>query len=137
MPRTGQPANAKMPPAPDPEQMAADALITSITAGISFVAATVVLGIFGGIGISLATAIGGGREVQMVCVGVGLAVGLLVIRFLLRANKEAIKRKNPLWYRGAWIGTLMSLAIICLMYYFPEIIIPAYCPPGAPCEVTG
>lgn len=135
MPSTGQPANAKVPPAPDPEQMAADGLIISITAGICFVVATVVLGIFGGVGITLANAIGGGREVQMVCVGVGLAIGLLVIRYLLRANKAAITRRNPLWYRGAWIGTLMSLAIICLMYYMPWIVIPAYCPPGAPCEV--
>lgn len=132
---TGKSAASRVPPKPDPDQMAADALVVSIVAGISFVIATVIFGFFGGLGISLANALSGGRTLKMVCVGVGLAVGLGLIGYLLRANEDRLRARHRMWYRGAWIGTFLSLAIIILMYYFPWIVIPAYCPPGAPCEV--
>jgi uncharacterized membrane protein len=117
--------------------MAADTLVTSIVAGICFVAATVVFGFFGGLGIQVANAFGGARPLRLVLVGVGLAVALALIVYLLRSNRERLLARSRSWYRGAWIGMILSLAILILMYYFPWIVIPQYCPPGAPCEVSG
>lgn len=132
----GQPAR-KAAPAPDPEQMAADALVTSIVAGVSLVIATVLLGIAGGLGIELAKLLSASRSVTMALVAIGLAGGSFIIVKLLRRYAPKLRAKGKPWYRGAWIGFVMALSIMVLMYYFPWIVIPAYCPPGAPCEVTG
>lgn len=132
----GQPSR-KVTPAPDPEQMAADALVTSIVAGVSLVIATVLLGIAGGLGIELAKALSASRSVTMVLVALGLAGGSLLIGTQLRSNAPRLLRRGKPWYRGAWIGFILALSIMVLMYYFPWIVIPSYCPPGAPCEATG
>lgn len=125
------------PKGPDPERMAADALITSIVAGVSFVAATVVFGFLGGLGLQAANAIGVSRPWKLVLLGIGLAGALAVLAYLLRANRERLEAKGRNWYRGAWLGVILSLSVIVIMYYVPWIALPQYCPPGAPCEVTG
>ncbi len=119
------------PEPPDPEQLATDTLMTSVFTGICLIAATVVLAVFGVsalyLGSSLADATG-----AKVGLAVGLAVGTVVIGILLRRFAEPIRAKSQNLYRGAWIGTLLSLGIILVMAYAPWLM-PNYCPPGGMC----
>ncbi len=114
--------------------MAADTWLTSIVAGGAFVLATIVFGVFGGIGVSLAGAMGGGRGTQMVLVAIGFALGLGLILLLVHRFRPQLERRGIAWYRGILIGTAISLGIIVLMYFFPQIVFPEYCPPGGLCE---
>ncbi|MGV1004195.1 MAG: hypothetical protein ACOYEV_05395 [Candidatus Nanopelagicales bacterium] len=132
-------ASKQVPAKPqhDPDQMASDALVTSIAAGISFVVSTIVLGLFGGVGILLANTVGVGSNVRMALVGLGFAAGVTLLVLTLRNFRVALERRGKPWFRGAVIGAAVSLAIIVIMYYFPGIAFPEYCPPGGMCEVTG
>lgn len=118
-------------PEPDPEQMAQDALLTSMYAGLGLVVAVVVYGVFGGVALKLAT--GASRTVAMTAFGIGLAIGLVVLVLVMRQNGEQMRTRNRNMYRGAWIGIIGALVIMVLMYYLPWIAFPAYCPPGAFC----
>jgi cbb3-type cytochrome oxidase subunit 1 len=120
-------------PEPDPDQMAADTLMTSVFSGICLIAATVILGLFGG-GLGLAA----GRATDdptwaKVGFAVGLVLGMAVIAWALRRNAERIRARSANLYRGAWIGSVAALVIITLMYFLPQVAIPQYCPPGQLC----
>ncbi|HYN56334.1 MAG TPA: hypothetical protein VES03_03940 [Motilibacterales bacterium] len=120
-------------PEPDPEQMATDTLMTSVFSGISLVAATVVLGLFGG-GLGLVA----GRAADdatwaKLGFAVGLAIGMAVIAWALRRHADRIRARSNNLYRGAWIGSVAALVIIALMYFVPHIAFPQYCPPGQIC----
>lgn len=120
-------------PEPDPDQMAADTLMTSVFSGICLIAATIVLGLFGG-GLGLAA----GRATDSVTwaklgFAVGLALGMAVIAWALRRYADRIRARSNNLYRGAWIGSVAALAIIALMYFLPQVAIPQYCPPGKVC----
>lgn len=119
-------------PEPDPDQMAADTLMTSVFSGVSLLAATVVLAIFGSIALAAGGAVSGTTGAK-----VGLAVGLLVggaiIGWALRRNSERIKARSANLYRGAWIGSVAALVIIMLMAFLPQVAFPQYCPPGQIC----
>lgn len=121
---------------PDPDQMASDALVTSAVAGVAFLLSTVVFGVFGGVGIMLGNSVGADPTVKMVLVGLGFAVGALVLALSLRNFRGALERRGRPWYRGAIIGAVLSLAIIVTMYYFPQVAFPDYCPPGGICELN-
>lgn len=129
-----QPVPANSQPQPDPDQMAADTWLTSFVAGGTFLVATIIFGVFGGVGISLARALGGNRILQMVLVAVGFAMATGLIAVGVRRFRPQIERRGPAWYRGIIIGTAISLGIIVLMYFFPHIVFPKYCPPGGLCE---
>ena len=120
-------------PEPDPDQMAADTLMTAVFSGISLIAATFVLATLGALGYAAA----GGAGVQAVWaqlgLGAGLAVGMGLIAWGLRRNANRIRARSANLYRGAWIGSVLALAIIVLMAYFPQVVIPQYCPPGQVC----
>ena len=119
-------------PEPDPDQMAADTLMTSVFSGVSLLAATVVLAIFGSIALAAGGAVSGTTGAK-----VGLAVGLLVggaiIGWALRRNSERIKARSANLYRGAWIGSVAALVIIMLMAFLPQVAFAQYCPPGQIC----
>ena len=123
------------PEQPDPEQMAADTLMTSAFTGVSLIVATALFGLGGGIGLYA-----GGHFAELggakVGFAIGLAVTLAVIVWALRHWADFIKGRSLNLYRGAWIGTFAALAVIVVMYYVPQLL-PMYCPPGAVCEVTG
>ncbi len=132
-PTTGRVEHAPEPePQPDPEQMATDTLMTSVFSGVSLIAATVILGVFG------ATGLAAGRSVAdsvgaKVGFGIGLALGMAVIAWALRRNADRIRARSTNLYRGAWIGSIASLVIIVLMAYLPQVAFPQYCPPGQIC----
>ena len=119
-------------PEPDPDQMAADTLMTSVFSGVSLLAATVFLAIFGSVALAAGRAMSGTTGAK-----VGLAVGLLVggaiIGWALRRNSERIKARSANLYRGAWIGSVAALVIIMLMAFLPQVAFPQYCPPGQIC----
>jgi hypothetical protein len=119
-------------PEPDPDQMATDTLMTSVFSGISLIAATVVLGVTGALGLaagrSIADTIG-----AKVGLGVGLALGMAGIAWGLRRYAPQIRSRSTNLYRGAWIGSIAALVIIVLMAYLPQVAFPQYCPPGQLC----
>ncbi len=119
-------------PEPDPDQMAADTLMTSVFSGISLIVATIILGITGATGLaagrSLADTIG-----AKVGLGVGLAVGMAAIAWALRRYADRIRARSTNLYRGAWIGSVAALVIIVAMAYLPQVAFPQYCPPGQLC----
>lgn len=119
-------------PEPDPDQMAADTLMTSVFSGISLIAATVVLAAFGAMGLaagrSVADTIG-----AKVGLGIGLGLGMAVIAWALRRFADRIRERSMNLYRGAWIGSIAALVIIVLMAYVPQVAFPQYCPPGQVC----
>ncbi len=119
-------------PAPEQDQMAIDALMTSVFSGISFMGATLIFAMTGGAGLQVSA--NSGRVLAMVGFALGLAAGLLAITTLLRRFAERIRARSRNLYRGAWIGTFFSLTIIVLLYYFPSVAFPHYCPPGAICQ---
>lgn len=128
-PTTGK---VEMAPEPDPDQMAADTLMTSVFSGISLMVATVILGAFGSLGL----AIGHGQSGTLgakVGLGIGLLAGSAAIAWALRRFAERLRARSANLYRGAWIGAIASLVIIVLMAYLPQIAFPQYCPPGAIC----
>ena len=130
-PTTGRIQPAAPEPEPDAEQMATNTLMTSVFSGICLIAATFVLAIFGSMALYAGRAIGDvtGAKVGL---AVGLVVGTVVIGFLLRRFADRIRARSANLYRGAWIGTFASLAIILVMAYAPWLM-PSYCPPGAMC----
>ena len=119
-------------PEPDPDQMAADTLMTSVFSGISLIVATVVLGLFGAMGLAAGRSVADtvGAKVGF---GLGLALGMAVIVWALRRYAERIRARSTNLYRGAWIGSVASLVIIVLMAYLPQVAFPQYCPPGQIC----
>jgi len=119
-------------PEPDPDQMAADTLMTSVFSGISLLVATVLLGITGSVGLYVGRSVADTTGAK-VGLGVGLAVGFLVIAWALRRNSARIQARSNNLYRGVWIGSIASLVIILLMAYLPQVAFPQYCPPGQIC----
>lgn len=120
-------------PEPDPDQMAADTLMTSVFSGVCLMGATVVLGIFGGaLGLAAGHATDSGIWAR-VGFAVGLALGMAVIAWALRRYAERIRARSNNLYRGAWIGSVAALVIIALMYFVPQVVFPQYCPPGQIC----
>ncbi len=119
-------------PEPDPDQMAADTLMTSVFAGISLLVATVVLAIFGSIALAAGRSVSGTTGAK-VGLAMGLVFGGLVIGWALRRNTERIKARSPNLYRGAWIGSIAALVIIMFMAFLPQVAFPQYCPPGQLC----
>jgi hypothetical protein len=130
-PTTGRIQPAAPEPQPDPEQMATDTLMTSVFAGICLIGATFVLAVFGAMALYAGRAVGEvtGAKVGL---GVGLALGTVVIAWFLRRFSGRIRARSNNLYRGAWIGTFASLAIIVVMAYAPWLM-PNYCPPGGMC----
>jgi hypothetical protein len=119
-------------PEPDPDQMAADTLMTSVFSGISLIAATVVLGMFGAIGLAAGRSVADSVGAK-VGLGLGLALGMAVIAWALRRYADRIRARSMNLYRGAWIGSVAALVIIVLMAYLPQVAFPQYCPPGQIC----
>jgi hypothetical protein len=119
-------------PQPDPDQMATDTLMTSVFSGVSLIVATVVLGLFGTMGLAAGRAVADTMGAK-VGFGVGLALGMAVIAWALRRNSDRIRGRSANLYRGAWIGSVASLVIIVLMAYLPQVAFPQYCPPGQIC----
>jgi hypothetical protein len=119
-------------PEPDPDQMAADTLMTSVFSGVSLVVATVVLGISGTLGLAAGRAVADTAGAKL-GFGLGLALGMVVIAWALRRNTDRIRARSVNLYRGAWIGSVASLVIIVLMAYLPQVAFPQYCPPGQIC----
>lgn len=119
------------PPQPDTEQMATDALMTSVFTGISLVVATLVYAILGGVGAFVADSFSEGT--WRVGLGVGLAVAVALIVVVLRTYSGRIKARSVNLYRGAWIGSIAALVILVLLAYIPQVAFPNYCPPGAVC----
>jgi uncharacterized membrane protein YidH (DUF202 family) len=120
-------------PQPDPEQMATDTLMTSVFTGVSLIVATVVFGAFGSAGALLADRLGA-DDAWKYGLAFGLIVGTLVVVWGLRRFADRIRAHSNNLYRGAWIGSLLSLSIIVVMAYVPQLAIPQYCPPGAICQ---
>lgn len=117
---------------PDPDQMAADTLMTSALSSIALVLAIVVYATLGSIGLHL---VGGlGRWQAMVGLGVGMTLGLVLVILLLRRFGERIRARSKNLYRGAWIGSIAAYVIMGLLYYLPWIAFPQYCPPGSICS---
>jgi hypothetical protein len=119
-------------PQPDPDQMATDTLMTSVFSGVSLIVATVVLGIFGTLGLAAGRAVADTTGAKS-GFGLGLALGMLGIAWALRRNSDRIRARSANLYRGAWIGSIASLVIIVLMAYLPQVAFPQYCPPGQIC----
>jgi H+/Cl- antiporter ClcA len=120
-------------PEPDPDQMAADTLMTSVFSGICLIGATIILGLFGG---SLGLVAGHATDDTTwakLGFAVGLGLGMAVIAWALRRYADRIRGRSNNLYRGAWIGSVAALLIISLMYFLPQVVIPQYCPPGQVC----
>lgn len=122
-------------PTPDTDQMAADTLMTSAFSGLGLVAATIVLAVCGTLFLNLSRALS--DSAARLGFGVGLAVGMAGIAWLLRHFADRIRARSTNLYRGAWIGSVAALVIIALMAFAPQVAFPQYCPPGAICESTG
>jgi hypothetical protein len=119
-------------PEPDPEQMSADALMTSVFSGISLIVSTVILALFGTVGLAAGRSIADvvGAKVGL---GLGLALGMAGITWALRRYAMRIRARSANLYRGAWIGSVAALVIIAIMAYAPQVAFPQYCPPGQLC----
>lgn len=119
-------------PQPDPEQMATDALMTSVFTAVSFVLATVLLAALGGVVMQLGFSLfdSAGAKVGL---ALGLAMGTGLVYLGVRRYEPRIRARSANLYRGIWLGTLLSLAIIVVMAYLPQVALPVYCPPGAMC----
>ena len=76
-------------PEPDPDQMATDTLMTSVFSGISLIAATVILGTFGAIGLAAGRSVADilGAKVGL---GIGLGLGMAGIAWMLRRYADRI-----------------------------------------------
>lgn len=122
-------------PPPDSDQMAADTLMTSAFSGLGLVVATIVLAVCGTLFLNLGRALS--DSAARLGFGIGLAVGMAAIVWLLRHFAEPIRARSRNLYRGAWIGSVAALVIIALMAFAPQVAFPQYCPPGAICESTG
>jgi uncharacterized membrane protein YidH (DUF202 family) len=120
-------------PEPDPDQMAADTLMTSVFSGLGLIAATFVLAILGTAGYAAAGGAGAPGNVAKFGLGAGLALGMALIAWGLRRYSARIRARSTNLYRGAWIGSVAALVIIVFMAYFPQVVIPQYCPPGQIC----
>jgi hypothetical protein len=112
--------------------MATDTLMTAVFSGLCLVIATVVLGVFGSMGLALGRAAAGFTGAR-IGFGIGLAVGMLIIVWGLRRYSDRIRARSVNLRRGAWIGSIAALVIITLMAYFPQLAFPQYCPPGQVC----
>ncbi|MGB8022313.1 MAG: hypothetical protein WCF04_13870 [Candidatus Nanopelagicales bacterium] len=119
-------------PEPDPDQMAADTLITSVITGVALLVAVVVYAGIGSIGLHLLD--GFGRWQAMVGLGVGMTLGLVIVILLLRRFADRIQARSRNLYRGIWIGAIAAYVIMGMMYFLPWIAFPQYCPPGAICS---
>jgi cbb3-type cytochrome oxidase subunit 1 len=118
---------------PDPDQMAADTLMTSVFSGVCLIGATVILGFTGGaLGLAAGHATDNATWAR-VGFAVGLALGISLIAWALRRYAGRIRARSNNLYRGAWIGSFAALVIIALMYFVPQVAIPQYCPPGQIC----
>lgn len=120
-------------PQPDPEQMATDTLMMSVFTGASFVVATVVLAALGGVGARLGFGLLDSATGTRIGMAVGLALGTGMIYLGVRRYETPIRARSVSLYRGIWLGTLLSLTVIVLMYYFPQVVIPGYCQAGGNC----
>ena len=131
-PTTGRIAPVPVPQ-PDPDQMVVDTLMTSVFTGIALVVATIVFGAFGSAGALIADAMGA-EHAWKYGLGFGLVTGTLLVVWGLRRFADRLRARSVNLYRGAWIGSMLSLAVIVVMAYVPQLVIPQYCPPGAICE---
>ncbi len=113
--------------------MAGDALATSMYSGVFLIVATILFGLVGGTLLQLGGQMGQARGAR-IGLAVGLGVTVLIVTLLLRRYSARIILRSINLYRGMWIGMWISLAVIILMAYLPHIVLPMYCPPGAPCE---
>ena len=119
-------------PEPDPDQMAADTLMTSVFSGISLIVATVVLGSFGAMGLAAGRSVADSVGAK-VGLGLGLALGMAIMAWALHRYADRIRARSANLYRGAWIGSVAALVIIVFMAYLPQVAFPQYCPPGQIC----
>lgn len=125
-------SHAEPAPEPDPDQMAADTLMTSVFTGICLLVATVVLAAFGSAALAIGRSMAGTTGAK-VGLAVGLLVGAAIIGWVLRHFAASIRNRSANLYRGAWIGSIASLVIIMLMAFAPQVAFPQYCPPGQIC----
>ena len=133
-PTTGRVEHVPEPePEPDADQMAADTLMTSVFSGISLIFATLVLATLGAVGYAAAGGAGAPGIWAQIGLGAGLAVGMALIATGLRRYADRIRARSRNLYRGAWIGSVAALVIIVFMAFFPQVVIPQYCPPGQVC----
>lgn len=132
-PTTGRivPASSPPPPPPDTDQLAVDTLMTSVFSGISLVVATLLFASVGGAGAYFADAAGGAWQAGF---GIGLAISAVLAAWVLRHFSDRIRARSANLYRGAWIGGISALAILCVLAYLPQVAFPKYCEPGAACE---
>lgn len=120
-------------PEPDPDQMAADTLMTSVFTGISFMVAAVALAAIGSFGLYLGRAVVDTPMGAKVGFGLGLLVGGLAIGWSLRRFSARLKARSQNLSRGAWIGSVAALVVLVFMAYLPQVAFPQYCPPGQIC----
>jgi hypothetical protein len=119
-------------PEPDPDQMAADTLMTSVFSGLSLIVATMILASTGTLGLAAGSSLAGTLGAR-IGLGVGLALGMALIAWGLRRYAVQIRARSTNLYRGAWIGSIAALVIITLMAFAPQVAFPQYCPPGQLC----
>jgi hypothetical protein len=99
---------------------------------VCLIGATLILAVVGTIGLTAGRAVGDALGAK-VGLGIGLALGMAGMVWALRRYADRIRARSNNLYRGAWIGSVVSLGIIVLMAYFPQVVIPQYCPPGQVC----
>lgn len=110
-------------PTPEVQQRELDVTWTSLYTGFCLIPATVFLGIFGGIGFLAGSSLAGSLG-EKIGLGVGLAFGTLVMVLLLRRFEEKVRRRSPNLHRAMWIATWLSLLLIVVMAYVPQLAFP-------------
>ena len=147
-----RPANAVPEPAPTPSKAKGrrrrrsalsaqdtarinETSMTAIFAGLALFLGIMYFSAFGGVFGFLGGHTGRMRGVQ-VGFGIGLALGLLVLALVMRWRQEALQTRSRNLYRGIWVGALLALVLIALMYYAPQVVFPQYCPPGPGCGMV-
>ncbi len=109
--------------------------LTAIFAGMALFLGTIYFAAFGGIFGFLGGQTERMRGVQ-IGFGVGLALALLVLVLVMRWRQEALEARSSRLYIGIWVGALMALVLIALMYYMPHLVFPQYCQPGPGCGMV-
>lgn len=112
-----------------------ESALTALCAGLALFLGTMYFAAFGGVFGFLGGHTGQMRGVQ-IGFGVGLALGLLGFVLVMRWRQDALRARSQSLYRGVWVGALMALALIALMYYLPHVVFPQYCPPGPGCGMV-
>jgi hypothetical protein len=120
-------------PEPDPDQMAADTLMTSVFTGISFMITATLLASIGSLGLFLMRSAVDTPTGAKVGFALGLLVGCLAIAWVLRRFGARLRARSQNLSRGAWIGSVAALVVLVFMAYLPQVAFPQYCPPGQIC----